>query len=116
MSKSFGDGWKSEEVAVDRLWLDDKNPRLAISPGSTQEKIRAELIHREDVIDLAVQIATGQKLLAGERVIVTSENGHLTVLEGNRRVAAVQILRKPMGAGQKLTQPTFALSPLAFEK
>lgn len=95
MSKSFGDGWKSEEVLVDKLWLDDKNPRLAINPGSTQEKIRAELILREDVIDLAVQIATGQKLLAGERVIVTSENGHLTVLEGNRRVAAVQILRKP---------------------
>lgn len=95
MSKSFGDGWKSEEVFVDKLWLDDKNPRLDLSPGCTQDEIREELILREDVIDLAVQIATKQKLLAGERVIVTLENGHLTVLEGNRRVAAIQILRKP---------------------
>lgn len=95
MSKSFGDGWKSEEVSVDKLWLDDKNPRLDLSPGCSQDEIRKELILREDVIDLAVQIATRQKLLAGERVIVTLENGHLTVLEGNRRAAAIQILRKP---------------------
>lgn len=96
MSKSFGDGWKSEEVSVDELWLDDKNPRLDLSPGCSQDEIRKELILREDVIDLAVQIATGQKLLAGERVIVTLENGRLTVLEGNRRAAAIQILRNPL--------------------
>lgn len=95
MSKSFGDGWESDEVSVDKLWLDDKNPRLDLAPGCLQDDIRKELILREDVIDLAVQIATKQKLLAGERVIVTLENGHLTVLEGNRRVAAIQILRKP---------------------
>lgn len=95
MSKSFGDGWESREIPVSDLWLDDQNPRLDLRTGSSQELVRKALINHEDVLELAVQIANRQGMLAGERLIVTQEAGRFVVLEGNRRAAAAQILCNP---------------------
>lgn len=44
---------------------------------------------------MAQDIAKSGGLYAGERVIVTEENGRWIVLEGNRRICACKILMNP---------------------
>lgn len=95
MSAAFGEGWGSKELLVDSLRLDVNNPRLDIKANSSQEQVRKALLATEEVFELIQQIHSRQGLLAGERIIVTKEGGDWVVLEGNRRTAAIQIIRDP---------------------
>lgn len=95
MSKAFGAGWTTKDLAVESLQLDSKNPRLELEPTASQDEIRQQLLATEDVFDLIHKIATSGGMLAGERIIVVKEHGKYVVLEGNRRATAAQILRNP---------------------
>lgn len=84
-----------KEIKLDELYLDEKNPRFIIPPNPSQESIVDYLIENEEVEQLANDIVKNGGLNAGERVIVTEENGRWVVLEGNRRICACKILLKP---------------------
>lgn len=82
----------TKDINIQELYLDEKNPRFIIPPNPSQQSIVDYLIDYEEVEQLAIDIANSGGLNAGERVIVTEEDGRYIVLEGNRRVCACKIL------------------------
>ena len=81
-------------VPVERLVLDRRNPRLAgADGGATDEDIIAELYRSEDLGELLQSIAANGYLDI-EPLIVLAEGESLTVLEGNRRLAAIRLFRE----------------------
>ena len=74
------------------LLLDTENPRFVILNSREQTDIRKYLVTYEDVCQLATAINEYGSLLPGERIVVLQENGHYTVVEGNRRTCSLQFL------------------------
>lgn len=87
--------WVSQSFDPKKIQLDVKNPRIEVRDDATQNQIRVKLLEHEDVLDLARGIERNNGLFYGERIIVVSEAGKTVVLEGNRRVAACQMLLSP---------------------
>ena len=82
-----------EQISVDCLDLDARNPRLTdMDIGVSDEAIIAHLYRAEDLSELLQSIAANGYMDI-EPFIVCRENGRLIVLEGNRRLAAVRLLR-----------------------
>jgi hypothetical protein len=85
------------KVSVDWLKLDGENPRLVgISTRPTEESIVAQLYRGEELGELLQSIAANGYMDI-EPLIVWLAPGdrELTVLEGNRRLAAIWLFRKP---------------------
>lgn len=83
------------KVPVERLRLDSLNPRLfTVGDKSSDIDIIAQLYRSEDLSELLQSIAANGYLDI-EPLIVLEENGFLTVLEGNRRLAAIRLLETP---------------------
>lgn len=92
---------KNENVLVSSILLDSKNPRIPQLSSSAQSAIRNELFERHDVMSLVKEIAkSGYDPTQGE-LIVTYEGGKLVVVEGNRRICALQCLLDPKKAPQQ---------------
>ncbi len=83
------------KVSVDLLDLDDHNPRLTdMEVRGSEEKIIAELYRTEDLNELLHSI-TANGYTDIEPFIVCENNDRYIVLEGNRRLATVRLLRDP---------------------
>lgn len=87
--------WPEENLDPLEIQLDERNPRIEVPVGASQGQIREILLEQEEVIELARKIVKSDGLLYGDRIITTIENGKHIVLEGNRRVTALQLLLKP---------------------
>jgi len=87
--------WTTEELDPRKVLLDISNPRIEVSANATQADIRLKLLKLEDVLDLARGIVKSDGLFHGERIITVVENNKQVVLEGNRRIAACQMLLSP---------------------
>lgn len=87
--------WTTKNFDPRKVFLDTQNPRIEVEAKSTQDQIRQKLLELEDVLDLARAIETNSGLFYGERIICVEEEGKFVVLEGNRRVAACQMLLDP---------------------
>jgi hypothetical protein len=87
--------WATRDLDPKKILLDVKNPRIEVSDDASQNEIRLKLLETEDVLDLARSIEKSNGLFYGERIITTVESGNQVVLEGNRRVAACQMLLDP---------------------
>ena len=92
---------KSEKVAVERLRLDRQNPRL-IGEGenaSDEESIIARLYLSADLGELLQSISANGYMDIEPLIVMPedpqSKGGSLIVLEGNRRLAALRLLREP---------------------
>ncbi|ADE14164.1 hypothetical protein Nhal_0991 [Nitrosococcus halophilus Nc 4] len=86
---------KSAQVKVGSLLLDPKNTRIPSDRRSdNQRQLLQELLAHENVKSLASSIAK-LGLFANERLVVVSNGPRFTVLEGNRRLAAIKLLLKP---------------------
>lgn len=84
-------------VPVDTLHLDARNPRLAeygLTGREPQEEVLRTLWKRMAVDEVAMSIAASG-YWDHEPLFITEESGNDVVIEGNRRVAAVRILRSP---------------------
>ena len=89
-------GEEEEFIAIDDLCLDEKNPRIDANELEErgQSGIIAWLIEHEQVLALARDIvAVGLSPL--HRVCAMRENGRNVVLNGNRRICALKLLRNP---------------------
>lgn len=94
--------WESEvkarspvQVDVDRLSFDTKNPRFTpeTTPDSpTDRNIIAELANSADLEELIESISTSGYVNI-EPLVVIGRDEKLVVLEGNRRLAALKVLR-----------------------
>lgn len=87
--------WTTRNLDPKKILLDVKNPRIEVSDDASQNEIRLKLLETEDVLDLARSIEKSNGLFYGERIITAVESGNQIVLEGNRRVAACQMLLDP---------------------
>ena len=80
---------------VEWLKLDHSNPRLlTVDADTTDEEIIAQLYRSEDLSELLQSIAANGYLDI-EPLIVLHQGDHLTVLEGNRRLATIRLFREP---------------------
>lgn len=87
----------TEKVSVERLRLDARNPRLTghLPPTTNQEAIIANL-YRAAELDELLQSISANGYLDIEPLVVTEDDAsadYLVVLEGNRRLAALRLLR-----------------------
>ncbi len=87
--------WSNANFDPRKLQLDTQNPRIEVDATSSQDEIRLKLLELEDVLDLARGIDKNGGLFYGERIICVEEANKFVVLEGNRRVAACQMLLNP---------------------
>lgn len=82
-------------IKVRDLFLDDQNPRL---PRHLRGKDEASIIAYmlKDAATTDLMIAIGENgFFEGEQLLVFEENGRYRVIEGNRRLTAVKLLRAP---------------------
>lgn len=87
--------WDEYEYKVSSLTLDLDNPRLGHIPNiSNQTQIIQYLITNERVYELAKKISE-EGFFVGEEPIICIERNKKIVLEGNRRVAALKLLKDP---------------------
>jgi ParB/Sulfiredoxin domain len=85
----------SHPEPVDSLYLDPRNPRLAmadVEAEATQEQILKVLWREMAVDEIALSIAANG-FFTYEPLFAIEEDGRLVVIEGNRRLAAVKLLR-----------------------
>ncbi len=104
-------------VDVDELYLDAENPRLAEygpwdDPYSddTQREILKKLWDAMAVDEVAESIAANG-YFRWEPLLVVSEGGRLVVVDGNRRLAAVKLLRMPPDDREALEASRCAVAP-----
>ncbi|MGA7524153.1 MAG: hypothetical protein WBW84_17000 [Acidobacteriaceae bacterium] len=87
--------WVSDTFAVTDLLLDPENPRLSeLGHQASTREIVAELVKHEGVFELSRDIAN-QGYFPTEILACIEENGVLTVVEGNRRLASLKLLISP---------------------
>lgn len=92
-----------ERLPTDNLHFDLRNPRLAeygIDDGLDEQQILEILWDAMDVMEL-VQSISASGFFDHEALIVATEDGKDIVIEGNRRLAAVKVLRNPGLAAEK---------------
>ncbi|WP_265282764.1 ParB N-terminal domain-containing protein [Verminephrobacter aporrectodeae] len=87
---------KTTKVSCDCLKLDHENPRLvAISACPTDEKIIAQLYRGEELEELLQSIAANGYIdIEPLIVLLDPSDQKFTVLEGNRRLAAIRLFRE----------------------
>lgn len=83
-------------VPVDNLHFDFLNPRFAsIQFDKSNEKEVIDLMIKEENLDDLVISIADQGFFLGEPLLAYQNDGKLIVAEGNRRLAAVKVLKYP---------------------
>ncbi len=87
----------TSKVSVERLRLDRENPRLfGQAEDASDESIIARLYRSAELDELLQSISTNGYLDIEPLVVMcASQDGELIVLEGNRRLATLRLLREP---------------------
>lgn len=88
--------WERRKLSVDALKLDKRNPRLFADSvlNCSQSQLLHLLIDQSDVRDIAKRICKNGYFSFNIPVVV-KERRSFVVLEGNRRLAALKLLRNP---------------------
>ena len=92
------------KVPVERLRLDRRNPRLHGEDEKASDEAIIARLYRSAGLDELLQPISANGYMDIEPLIVVCgrdiANGDLIVLEGNRRLAALRLLREPSLAGR----------------
>lgn len=94
---SIPQGQPVQDIEVEKLLLDSENPRLELSPGSSQDKILA-LLYREHRVEELMSSLIANGYFYEEPLVAipsTVKKTYFTVVEGNRRLAALKLLLEP---------------------
>jgi len=93
ISEEVKSDWPRLKLNPFEIILDPENPRLDLPPGAGQADIRKALFDQEEALKLIESIIDYGGLLPGEdSIIVIKDNDKYKVLEGNRRVCAIQCI------------------------
>ena len=84
-----------EIVPIEQLHLDARNPRIEELGEDLDEEKILEILWREYSVDEVAMSIAQNGFFPHEPLFVTEENEKLVVVEGNRRLAAVRLLRQP---------------------
>lgn len=97
---------------IDGLRLDPLNPRLPEDQrGQSQSELLTFVARNYDILSLATSIAT-YGYFTSEPLIAVSHGAELIVVEGNRRLATLQLLRHPETARSLGTREGKAIAEL----
>lgn len=91
---------KYEELPTDQLDLDLENPRFGLSDANDQIDALRILRNRANLKELIDSISEKGFQRFEPLVAIKGENGRYIVIEGNRRLAAVQLLLYPDRAAE----------------
>lgn len=84
--------YRFEDVSIDKLKLDDYNPRLPKSfHGQSESKIIEYMLLEASTLELMQSIGENG-YFPGEQLLVVEEGDSYLVVEGNRRLTAVKLL------------------------
>lgn len=87
--------WQTKPYSVASLYLDPKNPRLGReSTHRAPRDLLQYLFDHDKAIEVAESIAKNG-YFPSEPLLAVREDNRLTVVEGNRRLAALKALREP---------------------
>lgn len=87
--------WEVRKLSVDAIRLDKQNPRLPEDMlNESQRSIIRYLIDEFKVLEIAKSI-TKNGFFINELPIAAKEGKHFVVVEGNRRITALKLLRNP---------------------
>ncbi len=87
---------KSTKIQTDWLTLDYENPRLvSMGSGHNEEKIISQLYRSEELEELLQSIAANGYLDIEPMIVLLNPDNKYTVLEGNRRLAALKLFSDP---------------------
>lgn len=96
---------KLERLAVERLFLDPQNARLpSYLRGASETKIIEFMLLEASTLELMQAIAKNGFFEAEQLLVVPLERGNFKVVEGNRRLTAVKLLRDPSLASVQQTK------------
>jgi len=89
--------WRDETVDVSKLKLDLQNPRLPkyVKDFNDENTIRDHLLTKENITRIARSISQIGYHHSAVSIAYEDTDGMLVVLDGNRRLAASQLLSKP---------------------
>lgn len=88
-----------EWLNIDKLEFDKENPRLPKTVATKDSEIIKYLASKTGITDLMTSIGVNN-FFPGEAIVVTPyKDDKYTVLEGNRRLAALRLLQNPELAG-----------------
>ena len=92
----------TEKVPIERLRLDRENPRLLGDAGNASDEAIVALLYRAAELDELLESISANGYLDIEPLVAmpASDGNDLIVLEGNRRLAALRVLREPGLAGR----------------
>ena len=86
----------SDAFPIGILVLDSRNPRLPeIYRGASQHELREFIANTYSAIEIAKSIALHGYFPSEPPIVISNEDGTYTVVEGNRRLVALQILSDP---------------------
>jgi hypothetical protein len=89
------DSWPTKSLSVIKLQLDEKNPRLGRDKSAlTPREIIQYLFQHDKAIEIAQSIAS-RGYFPNEPLLAIQEDGAYVIVEGNRRLAALKVLREP---------------------
>lgn len=84
-----------EIIALEKLYLDENNPRLPKSiQGAKEEDILQYMLLDASLIELMLAIGMND-FFPGEQLLVIKDRDKYKVIEGNRRLSAVKLLNNP---------------------
>jgi hypothetical protein len=84
---------QAEMVAEEELFFDARNPRLADDDEETTQLELLRILWREFSVDELASSIAANGFFEHEPLFAAREDGRLVVVEGNRRLAAVRLLR-----------------------
>lgn len=88
-------GFEYAVVDLSLLVPDNENPRIAPQADSPTALVELLTLHPEEMLELGKDIIEMKGTSPNELVCVERSNGHFVVREGNRRIAARQLLQNP---------------------
>ncbi len=88
---------KKKNIKLENLKFDAQNPRLPVRlQGVTDEsKVIDYMVKYGNIVELMLSIAEAGYSDAEPLLVVNDSNGNYTVVEGNRRLAALKLLSNP---------------------
>jgi hypothetical protein len=107
---------KIQPIPTDELFLDAKNPRLRGTAEGADQRTLLKLLWTECALDELVLSIAKNGYFPEEPLFAIKEDGRYVVVEGNRRLAAVKILRDPKLRQELRATDIPTLSPDAHEQ
>lgn len=87
--------WENRKLSIDALRLDKQNPRLPEEMlNESQKSIMRYMVEEFNILEIAKSIVKNGFFI-NELPIAIKEGSHFVVVEGNRRITALKLLRNP---------------------